>query len=256
MRVFVSLFANADKARERTLLEIAAATLHFPPAVQAMHSLLRRKAPTPEDRAALSNSLFERYKTISDPTRAFELQFPRFIFGLLYDQVKFISEENSASNSTPDAIATQSLLCAITNKTVERTSSFASNTTGTLSVVDASITQLYRLGLLRKTITLTASPEGSVIERLSLYSGGRFEEITYFKSQVLGRFSGQHPEPDGNKESDPFAVVAPKDLGSVVPPALTRDESGAICVYLEKTKGLPPLKYFLKDLADNEHTSV
>jgi hypothetical protein len=73
--------------------------------------------------------------------------------------------------------------------------------------------------------------------RLSVYFGGRFEEATYVTSPIFdSRPANVHNTTEDGK--DPFALDAPKDLPTVNPPALTRDASGGICVYLGKAKGV------------------
>jgi hypothetical protein len=238
LRVFISIFdrdtSEEDLQLQNTLLEIVARSLRFPPAVRAIHDLVKQRVPSPEDRSALSQSLIEYYKTIRDPTRGFELQFPYLTFGHLYAQVK--SSPTSTSLANLEAIATQEIVCRITKKNMDRASVFEIDDDTIL--MDPRIVPLYRDGPLRKTVFNNIPDESeSIATRLSVYSGGRFEEITYFASPRFDSRPAANVTASrvNNADKDPFALVAPSDLSSVDAPALTRDAIGTICVYLETT---------------------
>jgi hypothetical protein len=201
-----------------------------------MYDLVNQKIPSPEDRAALAQCLLEYYKTVRDPFRPFEVQFPYLTFGHLYGQVSSTPESTPFRNL--DAISTQGFVCPITKKNVDRAICFESAEETTL--MDPDIAPLYRDGPLRKTVFVSAPKEGrSIAARLSLYFGGRFEEVTYVTSPIFdSRPTNVTNTHTTEGERDPFALVAPKDLPTVTPLALTRDASGGICVYLGKSKAV------------------
>jgi hypothetical protein len=249
LRVFVSYYER-NEGQQNALLEVATQTMRFPPAIRALHDLIKQKAPMREDRAALTQCLFEYYKTIKDPTRSFDVQFPRLTFGQLYGEVR--ARPNSSSTQYLDAFQTEYFICPITQKIVDRGVCFGD--TEDRTIIDASIAPLYTNGPLRKTVFQGApmSP-GSVGSRLGVYSGGRFEEMSYFNRVAFEAKPVANNVPGTRNDGidgDLFAIIPPKDLGPVNPPALTRDSLGVVSVYLGEAEcTLPPVKYapFLRD---------
>jgi hypothetical protein len=240
LRVFVSLFEqDGDDKKlgpQNNLLGIIASSFRFPPAIRAMHDLISQKIPSPEDRAALSQCILEYYQTLRDPFRPFELQFPYLTFGHLYGQVRSAPDCTSFRNL--DAISTQGFVCPITQKRVDRAICFESAEETTL--IDPDLAPLYCDGPLRKTVFVSAPREGrSIAARLSVYFGGRFDEVTYVTSPIFDSRAGNVDQTNTTVDGrDPFALIAPKDLPTVDPLALTRDASGGICVYLGKGKAV------------------
>jgi hypothetical protein len=229
----------------KTVLRLTAHLVRFPPAVRGMYNLLNRRVPPLEERAALAQSLFEHYKVICDLTRAFDLQFPRLIFGRLYTQDKDAPKDTGESVPNQAFIARQDLLCPMTETSVG--SGICFMRAGKERVMDENVAQLYLEGPLRQTIALKPIGWNNVCERLCLYSGRRFEEIIYSQSSDLdeemsGPASPQIPNTDSAKTLDIFGIRAPKDLSSVIAPVLTRDATGICSVYLGITKGQAPLK--------------
>jgi hypothetical protein len=217
--------------------------MRFPPAVRALHDLIKQKVPIREDRAALTLCLFEYYKTIKDPTRTFDVQFPRLTFGQLYGEAR--AQPHSSSTQYLDAIQTEYFMCPITQKIVDRGVCFGDTEDST--IIDASIAPLYRNGPLRKTVFQGAPMSGrSVSSRLGVYCGGRFEEISYFNSVIFESKPVTNVAPrtrDNGIDGDLFAIIPPKDLGPVNPLALTRDSLGVVSVYLGEAQcTLPPVK--------------
>jgi hypothetical protein len=243
--LFEGTEAQFDK--QNAILEVSTSTLKFPPAIRALHELIKQKTPMAEDRAALTQCLLQYYKTIRDPTRSFDLQFPSLTFGQLYGEVK--QRSDSTSRQYLDSIQTEYFICPITKKIVEKGVLFQDG--DDTVVIDASIGHLYRNGPLRKTVfegEQTPLPS-SIATRLSVYSGGRFEEISFFNStsfntKSTSTITGHQRSTD--RQGDPFAIIPPRDLTSVETPALTRDASGQVCVYLGKAAcTFPPVEYVL-----------
>ena len=212
-----------------------------------MHELIKHRTIPPEDRSALAQCLFEHYKLLRDPTRRFEVQFPRLAFGMVYDQLKKIAPQIPSNSSLPflEAIATQHLVCQRTNAVVDGACHVILDGDRT-TVIDSALAELYVSGPLRKTV-VTRTPNDdvkSIVQRLSLYSGGRFESVSYFKTApALGLRAATSEHNTADEEADPLAIFAPKDLPSLVAPVLTRNATGTVVVYLGQTKAVPPAKY-------------
>jgi hypothetical protein len=208
-----------------------------------LHELVKQKVPTREDRGALTQCLLEYYKSIRDPTRSFDVQFPRLAFGQLYGEVR--ARPDSSSTQYLDSIQTEYFTCPITQKIVDRGICFEDEED--MVIIDASIAPLYRNGPLRKTVFQgPPMPGKSVASRLGVYCGGRFEEISYFNTAVFQSKPATRvaPRTFNDKDGDPFAIIPPKDLGPVNPPALTRNTSGVVSVYLGEAEcTYPPVKY-------------
>jgi len=216
-----------------------------------MHELIKHRTIPPEERSALAQCLFEHYKVVRDPVRPFEVQFPRLAFGMLHDQLKKMAFPTGVDPSLPflEAIETQGLVCRRTNAVVEGPCHvFLDGKTTT--VMDVKLAELYLSGQLRKT-AITGTPNDNVkniVHRLSVYSGGRFESISYFKTAPAFGLSVTTSEWHTDEAKDPLALIAPKDLPSLAPPVLTRNASGTVVVYLGQTKAVPPAKYVSYDL--------
>jgi hypothetical protein len=247
LKIFVSLFEperdDDKKGLQNTLVGIITGCLRFPPATRAIYDLVDARIPSPEDRAALSQCLLEYFKIRRDPTRSFDLQFPRLTLGHIYALVKSVPPSTSFRNL--ESFATQNFECPITKETLDRAICFKSAEEN--SLVDPNVGPLHCDGPLRRTVFKLASrQERSIASRLAVYCGGRYEKITYFTAPILeSRPPTINPGSNAPNKRDPFAIVAPKDLPTVPHPALTRNERGEISVYMGKSKAGEPVKYYL-----------
>jgi hypothetical protein len=211
--------------------------LRFQPAAKAIFVLINQRTPADADRCALTQCLMEYYKTVRDPTRSFESQFPRLVFGSLYGQTRLPA---SPSTQYLEAFKTQKLLCPITGHIVnEGVSMRKGNET---VMVDASVGLYYNQGVLRRTVfnEHEHSDHSQIRARLCRYNGGHLKEVTYFQDGNIrpSRATTLPPPTAAPVEfHDPFAIIPPKDLRSVHPSTLTRDATGVVSVYLGSDTG-------------------
>jgi hypothetical protein len=164
----------------------------------------------------------------------------------MHDQLKQMCPPSEITHDLPflEAIGTQRLVCQRTNTVIDGACYVFHNGEAT-TVIDAQLADLYLNGPLRKTTVIQTPKDDArkIVQRLSLYSGGRFESLSYFKTgPAFGLRTMSEPNTT-DEETDPLALIAPKDLPSLAPPALTRNAAGTVVVYLGQTKAVPPAKY-------------
>jgi len=262
LRVFASQFYTSrtnhlGKQQQDRLLRNLSIRFQFPPVVRAMYTLITQRTPVPEDCAALAQCVFEYSKSILStedaPQYTFELAEAKVPFGVLYEQVRLgDNREDEAEISTPylEAMGTQSLRCDITDKGASSLVCLkrADKNSQDLNFLDRKVVEYYRSGILRKTLLdwAEAPQVDDIMARLAAFSGGRFMDITYFKSEIklidsqVSLSDYRMPQTEQHKPTQsPLAVLTPKDLPSLeLPqPNLTRDSTGTLSVYLGETKG-------------------
>jgi hypothetical protein len=229
--VFCSLF-EANKDDQNILLEVAINTLKFPPAVRALHDLIQQTSPSQEDRTALTQCLMEYYKKIKDPVRTFDAQFPRLVFAQLYQQAR----ASTSISQYLDAMKSQNFLCQTTKQPVVKGLLLRDGDDEV--IIDASVALLYTNGPLRGTFfdnKLAPAQGTQIFTRLCLYNGGRFEDLTYYDNETFSKLSTTtRLRTIVPSDRDHFAIIPPKDLTPIEPPALTRDATGTVNVYLGK----------------------
>jgi len=260
LRVFVSQFDKShpfslDERHKSKVLETFLTLTRFPPAVRAFYTLFSQNTPTFEDRAAIAQCTYELCKEIAASHIKPEdlLGESRRLFGSLHQSLVTLKIDARESSIPPflRLFETATLTCLITNETV-----FHGVVTTDGGIVEGPLALEYQSFALRKTrsfpFSIAKGDTQTPLERICLYFGGRSRNVVYFSQRFgdckhdymqraplfnLGKINGFS---DG-----PLAVTAPKDLRSVVAPALTRDSQGNICVYtgIARCK-VPPIKYF------------
>jgi hypothetical protein len=260
LRLFTSFFETDrlyDDADRDFLLETLLHMFRFPPLGRAMYNLIQQRMIIHEDRAVLANCLLRYYRKGHHGDDLFEAQFPRMIFSLFCDQMLAKKPQDSrAPKHFLEAFSTVQLLCPVTKKRLNEATVVAINQKRAVAV-NSTITTHYTVGVLRGTCfpSSVSSAEASMITKLALFSGSRFPRITGCKTNtLLERILPVTRVPRGqqelthrnyeNKEKEMFAIHAPKDVPTLLPPALTRDKTGKVCVFLETSKASPPKKYF------------
>jgi hypothetical protein len=253
MRLFTSFFETDslfDEADRNFLLELSADMFRFPPFVRAIYDLVHQRMIVPEDRSVLAHCLLGYYDKHHDPKKLFEAQFPELVLGFFYGQ---ISTKKARDSGAPlaflKAFSTEILTCAVTNKKLSDASVVVDGDRA--AVTDTAIAKLYTEGFLRGTNPQSTIPieQANLIVRLTLFSAGRFAKVTCCKSyHLLEKAAPVIRVPKGRQElslfdKEAFAIHAPKDVPNLLPPALTRDESGRVCMFVETSKAVPPKKY-------------
>lgn len=257
LRVFAIFFETNrlfDHADREYLLEMTMQMFRFPPCVRAMNDLIRQRMLLVEDRSVLASCILGYYQKHHESGNTFEAQFPQMIFGLFYDQM---SEKKLQDPQSPkrfsSAFSTANLTCAVSRKKLGNPVAILVNH-NQMALLDSPVSKLYMGGYLRGTSPPSQMPveKGNIILRLATFSGGRFDRLTFYKSDVpLERLPSASRVPKRQRDityligekQEVFAIHAPKDIPTVLPPALTRDETGKVCVFLETSKALPPTKY-------------
>lgn len=260
LRLFTSFFETDrlyDDADRDFLLETSLHMFHFPPLGRAMYDLIQQRMIIHEDRSVLANCLLRHYHKGHHGDGLFEAQFPQMIFSLFCDQLLAKKPQDSrAPKQFLEAFSTVQLLCPVTKRRLNDATVVAINQNRAVPV-NSAIAKHYTEGVLRGTCfpSSVSLAEARMISKLALFSGGRFPRITGCKTNApLERILPVTRVPRGrqelthrnyeNKEKEMFAIHAPKDVPNLLPPALTRDETGKVCVFLETSKALPPKKYF------------
>jgi hypothetical protein len=229
------------------LLENLTKYLRFPPAVRAMYLFItRRNDPTPEDRAALIQSLYIYAKSIyRGPRYAFDLGESQTLFGKLRSDLTAIT-----SDLDQDQRVELPYLHAFDTLVLGPPSDGAGSPNYP-TIFRPNIAKHYRSGVLRRTLFRTVS-EVPPIERLSAFWGDRSDRITYLRSG-FPHLAAQTLEGVEASQAKPLSIlplVLPNDLPSTTPPSLTSDAEGRIAVYRGQDPAVtPPVKYVFNRIA-------
>jgi ubiquitin-protein ligase/uncharacterized protein YegL len=268
LRVFAHLTgveASNEQLRDSVLHVIHLLT-GFPPAVRTMHILASGNTPTPQERAALCQSMYEVVKSMIPPnvigfesSRFFEGS--RLLFGLLLEKSKnFKLGDDGLLFPYITAMKTVSL----TNSETTEPISFPVDTN--VGLLERGCFEALNAGIIQY-----ADPElASVIEvpldgrtkRAALLSDGSAAEITVFDMNVL--YANERFDKYANSElmfskremtdmnhlavlssRHQLSIVSPDRLGSAPHPVLTLDRHGLGAVYLGRQACGQPGKDFL-----------
>jgi hypothetical protein len=261
--VFTScVYSKPEKDR---LLRMFSVFTRFPPVVRALYTFLDQHAPLDEDKAAMSQALFEFAKQFTpveamvimdaNQGRIFELMRP--VFGYLHQQAtKRYKRDKLDDFPYLAAFRTTSLLCSVTQETVVDGVELSNG----VGIMERSLAMEYQTGLLRKTNSVHGrfhTIDATDCTRLSCLSGGRFKRLTQMRpvderyndvsDQVLEPIAVDARQICQTLAVGPFAVIAPMDLRGGSRPILTLDAQGLLAVFVGyKPCASPPDKYDLR----------
>lgn len=242
--VFVGLFdvqgdSPLSPYQQNLLLRNLSELLRFPPAVRCMYSLIKRRSPPFEDRAALVQCLYWFGKALrANPAQDYDLRNSKTIFEILHGQLGIEGAEPSdAALDALEAFEHCSLSCNATNKTAVFGLSLESRSGPVL--VGKRVAEYYLSGPLKLT-QYTGRGVPSVSGRLSIYSGGRFPIIIHCRlPMTVHRRQLDLPGLLNNNNiiGSALSVIAPHDLHATIAPKLSRDSQGRMCVYTGRELG-------------------
>lgn len=199
-----------------------------------MYILINQRKPLPEDRAALIQALLLHGESSHNlAIKDFNLEHSQSLFRALYNE---IMEGGALPSSSADPFPfveqfeTTALTCYLSGMTIQSGVCLVKGNEEVL--VEKKMKEYYvgSSGLLRNTM-FSGYTENPTLERVSTMCGGRLGSITYSKCLPdLPKVVRSIPS-FLRGYWNPLAVIAPKDLKSAIPPALTRDALGNLCVY-------------------------
>jgi len=243
-----------DDSHKDLLLRNLTDCLRFPPAVRSMYSLLNRHIPTFEDRAALLQCLYKHAERIYEgPKSEFTLRESRGYFGQLLHETTSVSDPRS-SFPFLEAFTTLSLEQEFPG--TDMSSGIVFQADGRRIILERHVAEYYQSGSLRKTLynSISTNESSPILERLRAYLGRRTDQITYCRNSALFALNEASIEPQTTSK---LPIIAPADLFQVSPPALTRDETGGISVYLgDDPCAVPPEMSLLCSHVSNLRTTI
>jgi len=254
--VFTSLVENMDDRSRDAILHVVHLLTRFPPAVRAVYAIMKGKVPTPCERTALSQSIYEVLqdfiprKLINSDNRRI-LEGSRLFFGFVLEKAKDIRLQNVAQlpymsslqiHDLRDPVTLESIATPVlTGQGVVESGHYkAFQEGGVLSWINVD-TKLSKMTL-EKRMRRIYSLGGGAIPHITTLDETVFNTSAYGSAQWAEDLQlGEGPELEDLSKfcsRNGLSVIPPGVLGSFNPKTLTLDREGLLAVYLTKPKSV------------------
>jgi hypothetical protein len=260
LRVFSHIIGSQefDDYRQNEVLRIVHALTRFPPAVRATHILMDGKTLTPNESAALVQSIAAvaeeliPLNIISNDIRR-SLEGARLVFGIILHGVRDPgSRQNDKSDTQSPALPYISGYHTVDLRDAKTMEAVIDPVLTNLGLVNRSVFDALSVSSLLNDSPLCylkdCSQDDSRRIRVALLYGGMTPEAPYYEADLLGAALEQYAtvqshslDPKGLSSDIPFlaslceetklVVVAPRQLSNAKVPSLTLDRHGNMAVY-------------------------
>ncbi|KAL1608137.1 hypothetical protein SLS60_003076 [Paraconiothyrium brasiliense] len=258
LRVFIGLGhpRKMEEAEQDAVLHLLMLLTKFPPAVRAVHILMRGEMTQPSERAAIVQSVYEVLKEVvplqvvnNEPTRL--LEGSRLLFGLILEKAKHLKLTMQSREDLQLPYTGSYTIYELRNLiTMESVVAPIHTTTG---LVDQDFFNTFKAsGPLRWKNGSTheiATTSGSPLLRACLLSGGVKSQVLSYNIDTIVSSSRYADDGDVTKVlsstelsdlqylsglcgRNHLGVIHPSSLPSTDPPVLTLDRAGLLAVYV------------------------
>jgi predicted transcriptional regulator len=257
---------NGKSQMQDAILRLLHALTGYPPAVRAMHILLRGETPSASECATISQTMFhllDKYAPMRvinfDKSRLFEAS--RLFFGLMLEKAKHLCRANPDDASLPYLTSMKSVDLLDS----ETTNPLVFPVDTNVGLLERGHLKALKSGLVKfSDPSMDTTPTELVLDgrtrRAALLTGGLSPKVSVFDMDILFSSPGFHPVNRNHQiitsteldlshlavicSRNGLTVVAPSRLGNSAADVLTLDGDGLGTVYLGRAGCGPPGRDF------------